>query len=95
MNLISGNCFGGHTYKYVLCKEYENPFIWTRLYNSDLIYLIEHFNELNFINYSIEKTTQKLLQFHVMIDNKITIAICYDFDHTLTPFDMQEQGFLQ
>ncbi len=73
MNLISGNCFGGHTYKYVLCKEYENPFIWTRLYNSDLIYLIEHFNELNFMNYSIEKTTQKLLQFHVRIDNKINL----------------------
>lgn len=26
---------------------------------------------------------------------KSRIAICYDFDHTLTPIDMQEQGFLE
>ena len=76
MNIISNNCFGGHTYKYVLEKEYENPFIWTRLYNNDLIYLLEHFNELNFHNFCIEKKQQNLLfQFFVNIDGKIHLEM--------------------
>ena len=76
MNIISNNCFGGHTYKYVLENEYENPFIWTRLYNNDLIYLLEHFDELDFHNFCIEKKQQNLLfQFFVNIDGKIHLEM--------------------
>ena len=28
-------------------------------------------------------------------ENKPVIAICYDFDKTLSPTDMQAQGFIQ
>ena len=28
-------------------------------------------------------------------ENKPVVAICYDFDKTLTPDDMQAQGFIQ
>ena len=28
-------------------------------------------------------------------DNKIILAICYDFDKTLSPTDMQAQGYIQ
>lgn len=28
-------------------------------------------------------------------ENKLVVAICYDFDKTLSPDDMQAQGFIQ
>lgn len=76
MNLLSNNCFGGHTYRYILNKEYENPFTWTRLFSNDLIKLIEDFNIINFNNYEINKKDNTLFQFYLKIYEKF--VLCFD-----------------
>ena len=78
-NIISNNCLGGYVYRDILKEEYQNPFIWTRLDNTDLINLLENFDTLNFKNIELFKESNKLEKFRLKIDNKIKLQ----FNHYL------------
>lgn len=73
MNIISTNCLAGHLYRDLLKCEYKNPFIWTNIWNKDFLYLIEHFKEIDFHNYEIQKNSNLLLLFKICIDNKVNV----------------------
>lgn len=73
MNIISSNCFAGYLYRDLLHYRYENPFIWTCIHNDDFLFLLEHFDEINFRNYEILKQTNDLYKFKIRIDNKFEV----------------------
>ena len=85
MNIISNNCTGGFIYKKLLKTEYENPFIWCRLFNDEFLYLMQNYDNINFHNYEIGKHSNKLVNltnpFYIKIDDKISINYThYYFD---------------
>lgn len=79
MNIISNNCLGGYIYRDILKEEYQNPFIWTRLDNLDLINLLENFDIIKFENVELFKESNKLEKFRLRIDDKIKLQ----FNHYL------------
>lgn len=72
MNIISNCCAGGEFYKRIYKTKYNNPFIWSMLSASDLIYLIENFNNINFLKYEILPVENEDY-FSIKVDNKINI----------------------
>lgn len=56
--IISNTCLGGFIYKYSN-KEYDNPFIWCIVNDNDMLYILEHFDEINFDNYKLIKVYSK------------------------------------
>ena len=82
MNIISNNCFGGYIYKNVLKTEYTTPFIWSRIYNDDLIKLLSNFKTINFNNIELKKKGKNLEDgFYIEIDNLIKVYYNhYKFD---------------
>jgi hypothetical protein len=69
----------------LLKKEYENPFIWCRVFNEDYLYLVKHYAEINFKNFELckfgSKIKNKTNPFYINVDNKISIHYShYYFD---------------
>lgn len=80
-NIITNNCLGGYIYRDILKEEYQNPFIWVRLDNIDLIKLLENYETLNFKNIEIFKESKKLENFCLKIDDVVKIKCShYVFD---------------
>lgn len=81
MLIISNNCVSGFIQRDILNQAYNNPFIWTTIEGNDFYLLIKHFNEIDFMNYSIEKDNK--WKFSIVIENKITIQQTH---YKLDPF---------
>lgn len=71
-NIIANNCIGGFLYKYAN-KQYPNPFMWTAMYFNDFLYLIQHYDHINFDEYSIVKHETDKRLFNINIADKITL----------------------
>lgn len=57
-------------------EEYKNPFIWHILLFNDMLNLIKQYNNIDFLNYELDKSELKpgrLNTFKLLVDNKITI----------------------
>ena len=50
--IITNNCLGGYIYKYNKLQ-YDNPFIWTRLYIMSFANLINYYDKTNFEDFEI------------------------------------------
>lgn len=83
MKLIGNNCLIGFTYRDILKQEYQTPFIWSRLWNDDLINLLQNYENINFNNYELKKTNPKLKDndndFYILLDNKVKIYFRHCF----------------
>lgn len=71
MNLISQNCLTGDLNRYYFHNEYQNPFVWTVISFNDMYKLINEWDNINFLNYTLVK--DKNWNFSIVIDNKIKI----------------------
>lgn len=79
MNLISQNCLTGNIYKNHLKEEFGNPFIWTVIDFSSMLYLIQNWNNINFKNYELVKDDK--WNFSIIIDEKVKVQyVHYIFD---------------
>lgn len=100
MNIISNNCTAGFIYKNVLKTEYQHPFIWCRFFNDDFLYLIQHYDSINFHNYEIGKYGAKLHNktnpFYIRVNDKVSIHYThYYFDSTAsTPITTKSHDIL-
>ena len=85
MNIISNCCASGEFYRRILNTSYQNPFIWCSIKPNDMLYLIEHYNDINFLNYEIAKNEleNEMNTFRVIVDNKMSIYyLHYHFSKT-------------
>ncbi len=77
MNIISNCCLGGFIYQDVLKVQFSNPFIWSWLNKDDVIYLIQHYDKINFNDYELSTYNNLPLKdevcFQLTIDDKIKI----------------------
>lgn len=79
MNLISQNCLSGNIYKNKLKEEFSNPFIWTVIDFSSMLYLVQNWNNINFKNYELVKDNE--WNFSILIDKKVKIQyVHYKFN---------------
>lgn len=79
MNLISQNCLSGNIYQNCLREQFSNPFIWTVIDFSSMLYLIQNWKSINFKNYELVKDTN--WNFSIIIDGKVKVQyVHYLFD---------------
>lgn len=57
MNLISNCCISGYIYQF-LNKQFMNPFQWCFIEPRDLIYLMTHYNRIDFNKYKLIKSIE-------------------------------------
>jgi len=75
MNIITNNCLGGFIYRDILKIEYQNPFIWTSINHESLLSIIDNYENINFLNVSIDKDGEGLSNnFVTVIDDKYRIC---------------------
>ena len=80
MNVISTNCTGGWLYRFNNLQ-FNNPFIWMVTPYTSVKYMLEHYEEINWLNFDIEKSKIRPNTFIIKIDNKIEIHyVHYKFD---------------
>lgn len=80
MNIISNNCCGARLYQ-VTNIMFNNPFVWMILSYDSIYYLLNHFTEINWLNYDFEKSSLRKNTFIISVDNKIKIHyVHYYFD---------------
>ena len=81
MNIIANDCTGGFIYRDILSTSYKNPFIFSRTFLDDFIYLLKHFNELNFTKFNLCESTP--FKYYIRVDDAINIQYNhYKFDPT-------------
>lgn len=82
MNLISNTCVGACLYK-CLNMNYGNPFCWNFIDFNSMYYLIENFENINFLDFTLIKDAK--WNFSIIIENKIKIQyVHYKFDKNAT-----------
>lgn len=70
MNIVSNSCIGACLYKQ--CHNtFNNPFMWNVIDFDSFVYLIEHWNEIDFYDYELIKDDKWI--FSILIENKIKI----------------------
>ena len=74
MNTISNNCCGGWYYKYNNTP-YNNPFMWSITQYDSIVYLLQHFYDINWSNIKMRPTTLLAAKntYAITIDSKVTI----------------------
>jgi len=75
LNIICNNCVGGSIYR-KLQIPYSNPFIWIGMNREDFIYLINHYDEIDFSKRKIIKTDF----FRIIIDDKISMRFSHHIE---------------
>ena len=69
-NIISHNCTAANIYKLKKMK-YGNPFMWCIIPPEDFMYLYEHYHEINFENFKLEKNNRG--EYWMVIDGKFKV----------------------
>ena len=74
MNLITNRCLGGYIYRDILKEQYENPFIWTGIWDQYFNKLFSEYGKINFNNFSVEHDPEERIEkYFIIIDNKIRV----------------------
>lgn len=72
INLFTNNCLGAFTYQ-KLNLEYNNPFIWSVVTIEDMIKLLNHYHNIDWLNIKCEKTTEQIKgwnnSYNILVDN--------------------------
>lgn len=72
MLVFSNNCCGAYFYNY-MNVQYNNPAIWCRILYDSMYYIVTHYNDIDWLNYEIRKSTRKQNTFDIVVDNKFFI----------------------
>lgn len=75
MIYICNNCVGARIYQ-LLNLQFNNPFIWCRITSDDMLFLIQNFNDIDFLRFELKSYHDILLNqkiYGVNVDDKITI----------------------
>ena len=76
MNIVSNCCATGFLYKDILHAPFPNPFIWSAMTATDTLFLIKHFNDLNFNNIEISRSflhKRPEISFKVRVDDAVDL----------------------
>ena len=72
MNEISNNCCGGWLYTHNN-SEYTNPFMWSIIQYDSIIYLLQHFCDINWSNITISKSPLRNNTYQIIVDKHVAI----------------------
>lgn len=73
MNIICNDCVGGRLYQH-LNKEYNNPFIWCRIYYNSFRKILCNFNNIDFYNIKYDDSYfTDGIKTHIILENDIEI----------------------
>lgn len=74
MNLITNRCLGAYIYRDILKTQYENPFIWTSIWDESFNILFEDFDKINFDNFKVlHDTAHTVEKYYVLIDDAVRV----------------------
>lgn len=77
--IVSTNCSGANFYHNYLNLQFYSPFIWSVISYSDIIKLIEQWNNINFLSYKIVKNKTRELTYTLIIDDLIRVNYVHYF----------------
>ena len=79
MNLIGNTCVASYITRDFLKQQFSNPFCWNIIDYDSMYYLINHWSEIDFLNFTIEKDDKWNLS--IIIDGNVKVQyIHYHFD---------------
>ena len=79
MNIICNSCAGGHIYKSCFNTRFQNPFIWNLIDFNSMLYMIQHYEKINFKDYELIKDEN--WNFSIIIDKSVKIKyVHYHFN---------------
>lgn len=79
MNLIGNTCVASYITRDFLKQQFSNPFCWNIIDYDSMYYLINHWSEIDFLNFNIEKDDKWNLS--IIIDGNVKVQyIHYHFD---------------
>lgn len=74
MNIVSNSCIGAYLMRDYYKYQYNNPFCWSFILVDDFITLMNEWDNIDFMNYTLEKRGKKLEEgFKTVIDSKVTL----------------------
>ena len=90
MNLIGNNCVAAAIYK-INNIQYNSPFFWMNIHHNEFIYLIKHYDEINFNNFtcSLEDYYDFIKTTKINIDNKLELHYLH---YRLSDNELQKKG---
>lgn len=72
MNVISNNCCGGWLYTHNK-MEYNNPFMWSITQYDSIMYLLQHFYEINWANIKLSESPLRNKTYQICVDKHVAI----------------------
>ena len=79
MNLIGNTCVASYITRDFLKQQFSNPFCWNIIDYDSMYHLINHWSEIDFLNFTIEKDDKWNLS--IIIDGNVKVQyIHYHFD---------------
>lgn len=72
MLIISNLCYGGYFYKY-MDQQYNNPFIWCRVFYDSMRYLMDNWEKIDFKNFEVKLSKNPRNSYDVIVDGHILI----------------------
>lgn len=82
MNIISNTCLGAYIQRDILHQQYNNPFCWNIIDAKSMLYLIENYDSINFMNYELVKDAK--WNFTLIIDKHIYVKYVH---YLFSPMD--------
>ena len=77
-NIITNCCLGAFVTRNILKTQFNNPFVWAWVNATDICYLLEKYETVDFTKFKLQKYTTTPLQdgdcFKICVDGKITIV---------------------
>jgi uncharacterized protein (DUF1919 family) len=74
MNIVSNSCIGAYLMRDYYKYQYNNPFCWTFILVDDFVTLMNEWDNINFMKYTLEKRGKRLEDgFKTIIDGKVTL----------------------
>ena len=75
MNIICNNCVGARIYQQS-GEQFNNPFMWSLVSGDDFIYLINHFDKINFDRIRVRRVPKRDI-FEIIVDDKVTLRFIH------------------